>query len=153
MGYWIYSSPVGDILIAWEEDKIIELRFIRTGETLPQGEQTPLSREVCRQLGEYFAGKRKLFDFPMEVCGTEFQRRVWRALMDIPYGETRSYKDIAAAAGSPKAFRAVGMSNNRNPIAIAIPCHRVIGADGALVGYGGGMDKKAALLELEQKYR
>lgn len=114
--------------------------------------ETPLIKEASRQLFEYLAGKRKSFDLPLAVEGTEFQKAVWDALQLIPYGETRSYKDIAAAVGNPKACRAVGMANNRNNIAIIIPCHRVIGANGKLVGYGGGLDKKAYLLELEKRY-
>ena len=105
---------------------------------------------VFRQLDEYFAGTRKTFDFPYRVHGTPFQEAVWAALREIPYGETRSYKDIAEAIGHPKAFRAVGMANHANPIFIAIPCHRVIGAGGSLVGYGGGLGMKQALLELEK---
>ena len=94
-------------------------------------------------------GKRKSFDLPLKPEGTEFQKKVWNALLDIPYGETRSYKDIAVAIGNPKACRAVGMANNRNPISIIIPCHRVIGANGSLVGYGGGLPIKIELLNLE----
>ena len=92
------------------------------------------------------------FDFPYLLRGTEFQQRVWRALCAIPYGETRTYGEVAAAVGSPGAARAVGMANHRNPILIAVPCHRVIGADGSLVGYGSGLDMKEALLRLEKKY-
>ena len=103
-----------------------------------------------RQLDEYFAGTRTEFAFPYRLNGTPFQEKVWEALRHIPYGETRTYKDIAIAIGHPKAFRAVGRANNANPIFIAIPCHRVIGADGSLVGYGGGLEMKKALLELER---
>lgn len=109
-----------------------------------------LAALVFRQLDEYFLGRRKEFDFPIRMKGTPFQQKVWAALLEIPYGETRSYKDIAEAVGSPKAYRAVGMANNANPIFIAVPCHRVIGANGSLVGYGGGLDMKKALLELEK---
>jgi methylated-DNA-[protein]-cysteine S-methyltransferase len=114
--------------------------------------ETPLIKEASRQLFEYLTGKRKIFDLPLAAQGTEFQQAVWDALQLIPYGETRSYKDIAAEVGNPKACRAVGMANNRNNIAIIIPCHRVIGANGKLIGYGGGLDKKAYLLELEKHY-
>ena len=100
---------------------------------------------------EYLEGKRKVFDFPYEFHGTEFQKKVWKKLCDIPYGETRTYKDIAIAIGNPKACRAVGMSNNKNPITIAVPCHRVIGANGKLVGYAGGIEMKKKLLEIEEK--
>jgi len=101
------------------------------------------------QLEEYFAGKRREFTFPLDLRGTDFQLACWRALLAIPYGETRTYADIARAVGKPNAFRAVGMANNRNPIAIVVPCHRVIASDGTLCGYGGGLDVKRKLLELE----
>jgi methylated-DNA-[protein]-cysteine S-methyltransferase len=101
------------------------------------------------QLEEYFAGKRREFNFPLDLRGTDFQLACWRALLAIPYGETRSYADIARAAGKPNAFRAVGMANNRNPVAIVVPCHRVIASDGGLCGYGGGLEVKRKLLELE----
>lgn len=105
---------------------------------------------ACQQLEEYFQGNRKRFDVPIHMSGTPFQQSVWRALQEIPYGETRSYKDIAAAIGNPKACRAVGMANNRNEILILVPCHRVIGADGSLVGFGCGLDAKKYLLNLEK---
>jgi methylated-DNA-[protein]-cysteine S-methyltransferase len=101
------------------------------------------------ELQEYFAGKRRGFTFPLDLRGTDFQLACWRALLAIPYGETRSYAAIASAVGKPTAFRAVGMANNRNPIAIVVPCHRVIASDGTLCGYGGGLDVKRKLLELE----
>jgi O-6-methylguanine DNA methyltransferase len=106
-------------------------------------------RPYVGQLEEYFAGHRREFTFRLHLRGTEFQRACWRALLAIPYGETRSYADIAEAVGKPSAFRAVGMANNRNPIAIVVPCHRVIASDGKLCGYGGGLDVKRKLLELE----
>ena len=112
--------------------------------------ETPLIKKAATQLAEYFAGTRAKFDLPLAPAGTEFQRSVWRALQTIPFGETCSYMDIATRIGNPKACRAVGMSNNRNPIAIIIPCHRVIGRDGSLVGYGGGLDIKQYLLDLEK---
>lgn len=102
-----------------------------------------------RELEEYFAATRREFSFPLDLRGTEFQVACWRALLNIPYGETRSYADIARAVGRPQGFRAVGMANNRNPIAIVVPCHRVIASDGTLCGYGGGLDVKRKLLELE----
>jgi O-6-methylguanine DNA methyltransferase len=101
------------------------------------------------ELEEYFAGKRREFTFPLDLRGTDFQRACWQALLVIPYGETRTYADIARAVGKPKAFRAAGMANNRNPVAIVVPCHRVIASDGTLCGYGGGLDIKRKLLELE----
>lgn len=101
------------------------------------------------ELGEYFASKRREFTFPLDLRGTDFQLACWHALLAIPYGETRTYADIARAVGKPNAFRAAGMANNRNPIAIVVPCHRVIASDGTLCGYGGGLDVKRKLLELE----
>ncbi len=106
-------------------------------------------RAYTRELEEYFAGKRREFTFPLDLRGTDFQIACWRALLAIPYGETRTYADIARAVGNPSAFRAVGMANNRNPIAIVVPCHRVIASDGTLCGYGGGLEVKRKLLELE----
>jgi methylated-DNA-[protein]-cysteine S-methyltransferase len=106
-------------------------------------------RPYVGELEEYFAGKRREFTFPLDLRGTDFQLACWRALLAIPYGETRSYAAIARAVGKPNAFRAVGMANNRNPIAIVVPCHRVIASDGTLCGYGGGLDVKRKLLELE----
>jgi O-6-methylguanine DNA methyltransferase len=113
-------------------------------------EESPrLMRAYLIELEEYFAGKRREFTFPLDLRGTDFQLACWRALLAIPYGETRSYADIARAVGKPNAFRAAGMANNRNPIAIVVPCHRVIASDGTLCGYGGGLDVKRKLLELE----
>ena len=103
------------------------------------------------QLSEYFAGARREFDLPLRLRGTQFQLAVWNALRAIPYGETRSYADIAAAVGNEKACRAVGMANHRNPVSIIVPCHRVIGKGGSLTGYGGGIDKKEFLLSLERR--
>ena len=112
-------------------------------------EATPLLLEACRQLREYFAGERKAFALPLAPAGTEFQKKVWAALRDIPWGETRSYGDIARAIGKPTACRAVGMANGRNPLPIFIPCHRVIGTNGSITGYSGGLEKKRFLLRLE----
>jgi O-6-methylguanine DNA methyltransferase len=112
-------------------------------------ESATAMRDWVRELAEYFAGTRREFSFPLDLRGTDFQLACWRALLAIPYGETRSYRDIARAVGRPQGFRAVGMANNRNPIAIVVPCHRVIASDGTLCGYGGGLDVKRRLLELE----
>ena len=109
----------------------------------------PIAAEAARQLRAYFAGELREFDLPLDMHGTDFQLRVWRELARIPYGETRSYSQIAAAIGSPQAVRAVGAANGANPIPIVVPCHRVIGAGGKLVGYGGGLPLKKRLLELE----
>lgn len=112
--------------------------------------ETELIKEAAAQLTEYLDGRRKKFDLPLNPQGTEFQKKVWKALCDIPYGQTRSYKQVAEAVGNPKGPRAVGMANNRNPIIIFIPCHRVIGANGSLVGYGGGLHVKEKLLAIEK---
>ena len=111
--------------------------------------ETALLKEAIKQLNEYLDGKRTLFDLPLEPKGTEFQKKVWNALKEIPFGETRSYGEIAKIIGNEKASRAVGMANNKNPIAIIVPCHRGIGANGKLVGYAGGLDLKKKLLQLE----
>lgn len=110
----------------------------------------PVLRDAERQLHEYFDGRRKVFALPLDFRGTEFQKRVWLELLDIPFGQTRSYGEIAARLGNPKAVRAVGAANGRNPIPIVAPCHRVIGASGDLVGFGGGLDLKARLLDFER---
>lgn len=115
-----------------------------------EGTETPLLREAFRQLESYFAGELMVFDLPLNPQGTPFMRQVWQALRNVPYGRTASYKDIAAAVGRPKACRAVGLANNRNPLPIVIPCHRIIGSKGDLVGYGGGLDMKRRLLTLER---
>jgi methylated-DNA-[protein]-cysteine S-methyltransferase len=114
-----------------------------------RNDAAPLARETTRQLEAYFAARLRRFDLPLDLQGTDFQKRVWRQLEHIPYGETRSYLQIADAIGSPKAVRAVGAANGANPIPIVIPCHRVIGSSGKLVGYGGGLPLKKRLLSLE----
>lgn len=163
LGYTTMDSPIGPLLLASTEEGLCHIQF--------QDEKNglgPLQRwckktflgispvrddernETAKaQLLEYFAGERKKFDLPYVLYGTPFQKSVWKALADIPYGETRSYKDIALAIGAAKAVRAIGGANNRNPIPIVIPCHRVIGSNGALVGYGGGLPIKEYLLSLE----
>ncbi|WP_052729812.1 methylated-DNA--[protein]-cysteine S-methyltransferase [Syntrophomonas zehnderi] len=115
-------------------------------------QETPLQKKAIRQLEEYLAGQRQTFDFAFTAAGTEFQKSVWEALRNIPYGETRSYKQIAQMIGRPNAARAVGMANHRNPIMIVTPCHRVIAADGSLAGYAGGLEVKKKLLELEKQH-
>ena len=114
------------------------------------GDAHPVLRAAIEQLTAYFAGSLREFSLPLEIAGTDFQMRVWRVLRDIPYGETRSYRDLALALGNPTAVRAVGAANGANPLPIVIPCHRVIGANGKLVGYGGGLTLKKRLLELER---
>lgn len=149
--YYIdYETPVGCIWIVEENGAVTQLSFQPAAKA--EQKQTPLLNRAKEQLEEYFTGARQQFDIPLRTNGTAFQEAVWSALRSIPYGETRSYRDIAEAVGNKKAARAVGMANNRNPIAIIIPCHRVIGADGQLVGYGGGLDIKHLLLGLERKY-
>lgn len=127
------------------------LRGIQFG-GMPAFESTPVLREAERQLREYAAGLRFRFELELDVAGTGFQLDVWRALGAIPYGETRSYRDIALAVNRPKGFQAIGQANTRNPLPIVIPCHRVINADGSMGGYGGGLDRKRELLALEQQY-
>ena len=140
------NSPVGPITIAEQDSAITHVLF---GECVEAGERTELLSEAERQLNEYFAGERRAFELPLRPEGTLFQKDVWNALTQIPCGETRTYAEIARAVGRDKAFRAVGMANHNNPISIIIPCHRVIGADGSMTGYGGGLDKKRFLLRLE----
>lgn len=152
MNYCIVDTEIGRISITENNGKVSGLYF--EAETLPQQfvmQETPLLKEASRQLAAWFKGELKEFTLPLEQEGTEFMQSVWRALCRIPYASTASYKDIAVAVGRPKAARAVGMANNRNRIPIIIPCHRVIGADGSLVGYGGGLDIKIRLLELEYR--
>ena len=142
------QTDIGCLGLAERDGILVELALRAT----PMAERLPepdVIRRTFAQLEEYLAGRRKSFDVPLHAEGTPFMRRVWDALRNIPYGETRSYKDIAVAIGQPGAMRAVGMANNRNPIALIIPCHRVIGADGSLVGFGGGLDMKRRLLQLE----
>lgn len=144
-------TPVGKMGIIEENDAITHLYF--SDGSLPEGaelKETELIKKAKTQLQEYFSGRRKDFDLPLKPSGTAFQQAVWQALCSIPYGETRSYKDIASQIGNPKACRAVGMANNRNPIAIVVPCHRVIGANGKMVGYAGGLSVKEHLLQLER---
>lgn len=157
------ESPVGPLVLCASEQGLCRLEFGRYGEvesTLQKWCREKLSaetifpdklvlRETVKQLEEYFAGKRLAFRLPLDLRGTAFQLRVWNALRQIPYGETRSYLQIGQAIGSPKAVRAIGGANHNNPLSIIIPCHRVIGANGELVGYGGGLPIKRFLLELE----
>lgn len=147
MQSFVYVTPAGKITITAENDAITGIHF---GEN-PQGEllETPLIRKTYGQLCEYFDGKRKTFDLPLKAEGTPFQKKVWQALTEIPYGETRTYKEIAHAVGNEKACRAVGLANNKNPIGIIIPCHRVVGSNGNLTGYAGGLHAKQFLLNLE----
>jgi len=138
------TTPFGPMLLVADESSLLRFSPGRG-----KNDTTPLLLEAERQLREYFSGQRKHFALPLAPVGTLFQRRVWDALCTIPYGETRSYGEIAAQIGAPSASRAVGAANHRNPLMIFIPCHRVIGANRKLTGYAGGLDMKAALLTLE----
>jgi methylated-DNA-[protein]-cysteine S-methyltransferase len=156
-----FASPIGPLFLAASEKGLVALEFHsrlpgqQTIRTTPPGgsaqfqESPDAMRRYLSELEEYFAGQRREFSFPLDLRGTAFQRSCWQALLAIPYGETRSYGDIAREVGSPQGFRAVGMANNRNPVAIVVPCHRVIASNGTLCGYGGGLDIKRRLLELE----
>ena len=147
--YGYYDSPFGLIKIGVEDGFIRSIhRCAAIGEV---SSPTPLSDQAATQLAEYFSGQRTAFDLPFDPRGTPFQCSVWNKLLTIPYGETRSYQDIAIAIGNPKAVRAVGMACNRNPIWILIPCHRVVGANRKLTGYAGGLDMKQRLLSLEHR--
>ncbi len=146
-----YNTPHGLFNIGYIEDKISCIKFA-FGKSSPDMKNANTLTDIAySQLLEYFEGKRKLFDLPLIMIGTDFRKKVWQALCDIPYGQTRSYKQIAEAIGNPKASRAVGLANNKNPIAIVVPCHRVIGSNGKLVGYAGGLDLKQNLLKMEQE--
>lgn len=159
----LIPTPVGEMGITATDDAVTRIFFNRdqrparpaahkaTAASGTPDNATPLLLQAARELTEYFAGTRRTFSFPMTPAGTPFQQAVWAALQTIPYGQTRSYKQIAQQIGRPAACRAVGMANNRNPIALAIPCHRVVGHGGALVGYAAGLEAKARLLRLEQQ--
>ena len=150
MRYAIMETPLGPLTVASTPKGLAAVHF---GAATPQDgivDETA-NREYTRQIAEYFDGRRVRFDLPLDVSGTTFQTAVWRELCEIPYGETRSYGEIAARIGKPGAARAVGMANNENPIAVIVPCHRVIGRDGSLTGYAGGIHLKKKLLSLEKR--
>ncbi|MDH5455457.1 MAG: methylated-DNA--[protein]-cysteine S-methyltransferase [Gammaproteobacteria bacterium] len=156
MYYCYLDSPIGELLLAGEEGALSMIGFPKGSmRREPEADwifnEKPLA-EACRQLTEYFAGQRKVFDLPLKFGGTEFQVSVLDALQEIPYGQTTSYGEIARRIGRPKAVRAVGAANGRNPIPIVVPCHRVIGSTGDLTGFGGGLDTKEALLRLEAEH-
>jgi methylated-DNA-[protein]-cysteine S-methyltransferase len=149
---FVYETEIGKLAIADNGKAITELYFKNKIDVEGKNiEETELIKKAFNEFKEYLSGARKNFDIPLEPEGTEFQLKVWEALKSIPYGETCSYKDIAEKVGSPKAYRAVGLANNKNPISIFIPCHRVIGSNGKLIGYGGGLDVKEFLLKLEKE--
>lgn len=157
----IYPSPLGDLTLIADERGLRELTWPETPggaapvDGAPIGDETPATSMIfdiaTAQLDEYFSGARTRFDVPLDPVGTDFQLRAWDALRAIPYGETRTYGEQARRMGAPKAVRAVGAANGRNPISIIVPCHRVVGADGSLTGFGGGLAAKRYLLELEAK--
>jgi methylated-DNA-[protein]-cysteine S-methyltransferase len=143
----LVASDRGLAAILWENDDPKRVRLA----PLVENKNHPVLRDTERQLNDYFAGKLKKFSLKFDFAGTDFQKAVWRALAAIPFGETRSYQDIARQIGRPKAVRAVGAANGRNPISIIVPCHRVIGSNGKLTGFAGGLETKAFLLEKESK--
>jgi O-6-methylguanine DNA methyltransferase len=146
--YAFYPFEFGVLKIGYTDDAVTFLKRVEQPDA--ENEPSALSDRAFSQIREYLRGERRAFDFPFALNGTPFQKRVWDALCKIPYGQTRSYKQIAREIGSPKACRAVGLANNKNPVTIAVPCHRVVGANGSLTGYAGGLAMKAALLALEQ---
>jgi methylated-DNA-[protein]-cysteine S-methyltransferase len=165
LAYHVTSSPIGLLFLAhterglryveFMERRSLKRTFAAHAEEIPDAKWEPSLLELkpaADQLEGYFSGTLATFDLPLDLVGTEFQLKVWNALLSIPYGETRSYGQIAKAVGQPKAARAVGLANQQNPIAIIVPCHRVIGADGSLTGYGGGLPRKRKLLELEARF-
>jgi methylated-DNA-[protein]-cysteine S-methyltransferase len=151
------ESPVGKlklvassnalVAVLWERERPNRVKL----DTMTLAPQHPILLETERQLAEYFSGERIQFDLPLQPDGSEFQKKVWQALREIPFGQTRSYLDLAKALGSSKAARAVGAANGKNPLSIIVPCHRVVGADGSLTGFAGGLETKAALLALENR--
>jgi methylated-DNA-[protein]-cysteine S-methyltransferase len=157
MRYCYFDSPVGPLLLAGDDASLRHLGFPKNGEPAKpapgwtESAARGVLAESVKQLREYFAGRRTQFDLPLAPEGTPFQQSVWRCLQEIPYGETISYAELARRVGNPKAARAVGSANGKNRIAIIIPCHRVIAADGTLGGFGGGLPAKLKLLELEKR--
>lgn len=150
MFYTYVQTPVGPLLVAGDPQHLCAVHFAPARPERGWKEADEPFEDIAKQLHEYFAGKRREFDVELDMNGTPFQLDVWSALREIPYGETRSYTDVARQIGRPKAVRAVGAANGANPIPIIVPCHRVIGSDGSLTGYGGGEARKRALLALER---
>lgn len=150
-GFAVYEFPFGLLRIGYDDDSVVFLK--KVSETVDYGQKTKFTEKVYTQVIEYLNGKRTSFDFAYKLKGTEFQQKVWEQLLNIPYGETRTYKEIATAIGNPRASRAVGMANNKNPITLVVPCHRVVGTNGKMVGYAGGLEMKEALLSLEKQNR
>jgi methylated-DNA-[protein]-cysteine S-methyltransferase len=150
--FYSYKTVLGSLWIYAGDSNITNVSFEKIQIDSVEKETELIKMAYC-QLNEYFKGMRDKFNLPLKPDGTQFQKSVWEALLKIPYGQTRSYKQIAEEVGAARAARAVGMANNKNPIAIIIPCHRVIGAGGKLTGYAGGLDKKELLLKLEKRFR
>jgi methylated-DNA-[protein]-cysteine S-methyltransferase len=151
------ESPVGKLKLVASSNALVAVLWKRERpnrvklDTMTLAPQHPILLETERQLAEYFSGERIQFDLPLQPDGSEFQKKVWQALREIPFGQTRSYLDLAKALGSSKAARAIGAANGKNPLSIIVPCHRVVGADGSLTGFAGGVETKAALLALENR--
>ena len=150
LNYGVFETTIGTIKIEEQNQKIIRLTVLDV-KPKDMGKPSMVIKKAYKQVCEYIEGKRQNFDLPLDPIGTEFQKSVWDQLIYIPYGETRSYKDIAIAIDKPKAYRAVGNANNKNPIPIIIPCHRVIGSGGKLVGYAYGLELKKELLDIEKQ--
>ena len=153
MSFVYFYTPIGEMGVGVEEERIT--RIFLPGEIPQQREvaqETPLHRKAIEQIREYLAGKRQVFDLPLAAKGTQFQEKVWQALQQIPYGQKTSYQEIACMIGNPKACRAVGSANRSNPIPLIIPCHRVIGKDGSLTGFGGGLPLKEWLINMEENH-
>ena len=146
----LYKSPIGELLLCADETALHSIQFEPTAE-VEHADINSILERTRQQLDSYFAGNLTEFDLPLKLDGTDFQKQVWLALTDVPYGHTASYKDIALKIGNPKAVRAVGGANNKNPVPIVIPCHRIIGSNKAMIGYAGGLWRKQFLLELETK--
>jgi methylated-DNA-[protein]-cysteine S-methyltransferase len=157
--YKIITSPVGILTLVTDNKSLTQISWENPGSVPVQrdpayeDENHPLLLQAAEELNEYFAGKRQSFSIDVDPEGTEFQKKVWKALLTIPFGKTKTYGEVAAAIGNPDAVRAVGGAANKNPVPVIIPCHRVIGADGKLVGFGGGLERKEYLLEIEGKKR
>jgi len=153
----VFESPLGPVEILASDTGITALSFVprsrtRAARTSGHGAKSPLLAEAVRELGEYFAGERRVFTVRLDLRGTPFELTVWRALLEVPFGRTVSYGELGRSVGKPHAARAVGGANHRNPVSIIVPCHRVIGADGGLTGYGGGLWRKEWLLEHERRH-
>ena len=152
--FQVLTTDIGPLTLMADKDALLEVRFGDEGSAPPrvggaEPDGNPLLMEAARQIGEYLRGERRDFDVPIRLEGTDFQLLVWNALRTIPYGETRTYAEVAAQIGRPRAVRAVGGANHRNPLPLLVPCHRVVGTNGKLVGFGGGLEIKRRLLELE----